>query len=119
MAAGPRFDMKDPAVQEKIRRGPHEYVVIDGVRQYVPLDGYKHQAYPKYMDRSAQPIRKAYKTDAEHQVAVKEWEEAITASLVSNKAEEDAWLAEHAPIEPLEPQAVPVEAQKPKKAKSA
>jgi hypothetical protein len=89
------FNVKDPAVQEKIRRGSHEYVPGAGRHgEYVPST-YLHQEYPKVMDRTPAPIRKAFKTDDEFKAAVADWEEDQKNSTVKNKSEEDRWLAAH------------------------
>lgn len=94
---GPRTNMQDPAVQESIRRGPHRYATGDGVHgTYVKLEGgYKHQAYPKMMDRTPCPVRREFKFDSDFQEAFELWNQATSASVVENKAEEEAWTAAH------------------------
>lgn len=85
--------------QERIRRGPHEYVQGgDGKMTYVAVPP-SHHEYPKVMDKTPVPKLKDFKGKPDAQLlfenALKEWDEGQKASIVHNKAQEDAWLAEH------------------------
>jgi len=89
-------NMDDPAVQEKIRRGHHEYVPGDGKHgTYVERQYLSPQEYPKVMDRTPPPVRDdpRFTSDEEFQNAVKAWDNKIAKSIVNNKDEEDAWTA--------------------------
>ena len=93
------MNMEDPAKQEAIRRGHHEYIPTAGKHgSYVPRP-YKHQEYPKMMGKWPRPEFKEFKGKPNaqelYQVALQEWDAAMTASTVNNKAEETAWLREH------------------------
>lgn len=89
------FNMQDPAVQEKIRRGPHEYVEGGGRHgTYVALKP-THQEYPKVMDRTPPPVRKDFKDEALFDAARKDWDATQQASIVKNKNEEERWLRAH------------------------
>ena len=93
------FNMNDPAQQEKIRRGTHEYVGGDGRHGRYVSRPFLQQEYPKQMLSEAAPKRKSFKTEQEFVDATKEWQDRAQASIVKNKAEEEAWLAENAPVE--------------------
>jgi len=100
------MNMDDPAVQESIRRGSHEYVPTAGKHgTYVPKP-YKHQDYPKMMGKWPRPdFRDFIKQNgvavpqdiasANFQAALKDWDAAMTKSIVQNKAEEAQWLKEN------------------------
>jgi hypothetical protein len=102
------MNMEDPAKQEQIRRGHHEYIPTVGKHgAYVPRQ-YKHQEYPKMMGKWPKPelknflksengviVSQAIATE-NWQMAVKEWDETMSASVVNNAAEEKQWLRENA-----------------------
>ena len=48
MASG-NFNMEDPAKQEQIRRGHHEYIPTAGKHGTYVQRQYKHQEYPKML----------------------------------------------------------------------
>jgi hypothetical protein len=101
------FNMEDPAKQESIRRGSHEYLPTAGKHgTYVPKP-YKHQEYPKMMGKWPRPELKNFQNVngvqipgdvalQNFQVAMQDWDRAMTNSTVNNKAEEAAWLKENA-----------------------
>lgn len=89
-------NMQDPAVQEKIRRGSHEYVLGDGRHGSYREKSYQHSEYPKMMDRTPAPVRKDFKTDAEFVLAYDEWKDQTQRSIVNTKAEETAWTKKNA-----------------------
>lgn len=101
------FNMDDPAKQEQIRRGHHRYDPAVGKHGiYVPA-AYKHQEYPKMMGTWPRPEFKHFKKQngvdipqdiaaAQYQAAMKEWDDAMSASVVNSKAEESQWLKENA-----------------------
>lgn len=105
MATG-NFNMEDPAKQEQIRRGSHEYVPQAGKHgTYVPKP-YKHQEYPKMMGEWPRPQQASFLKQngvaipqdlalQQFQTALAEWDRAMTASIVHSKAEETAWLKEN------------------------
>ena len=118
------FNLPDPTEQEKIRRGPHKYVAEQGVHgRYVPVIGdrpvdpkrekgmYIHQEYPKVMDKSPYPQLKDYKGKQDPEILLehdrKRWDERQMQSIVHNKSEEEAYLAEHANDTVLTPGAYP------------
>lgn len=96
-----QMNMDDPAKQEAVRRGHHEYIPTAGKhgsyvqRQY---DRAKNE-YPKMMGKFPRPTMAAFKgkpdADALFQSALSEWDRAMTASVVNSRAEEQAWLKEH------------------------
>lgn len=100
------MNIDDPARQEQIRRGYHEYVPSAGKHGvYVPK-AYKHQEYPKMLGKWPKPEQKDFlkvngvsiPSDlalANWQTAVAEWDRAMTASVVNSRAEETAWLKEN------------------------
>lgn len=85
--------MDDPAAQEKIRRGHHEYVPGDGKHGTYVEKPYFHKEYPKIMDLTPSPNRADYDNDAEHEHDVRKWEAKVLKSTVNSKEEEDAYLA--------------------------
>ena len=105
MATG-NFNMDDPSKQEAVRRGSHEYIPTAGKHgTYVPKP-YRHQEYPKMMGKWPKPEYKDFRKQngveipgdialAQFQNAVTEWDRAMTASVVNNKAEEAQWLKEN------------------------
>lgn len=98
MATG-NFNLDDPAKQEAIRRGHHEYVPTAGKHgSYVPKQ-YKHQEYPKMMGKWARPTVADFKgkPDADKlcEEALREWDRAMNASVVNSKSEELQWLKEN------------------------
>jgi hypothetical protein len=106
MATGGSFNMEDPAKQEQIRRGSHEYIPTAGKHgSYVPKP-YKHQEYPKMLGKWPKPEMKDFlKVNGvaipqdlavqNFQAAMTEWDRAMSASVVNNKAEEAQWLKEN------------------------
>ncbi len=106
MAAAGNFNMEDPAKQEAIRRGTHEYIPTAGKHgAYVPKV-YKHQEYPKMLCKDPRPVLKDFLTkngvaiphaaaQEELQVALMDWDRKMTASIVHSKAEEAQWLKEN------------------------
>lgn len=101
------FNMDDPAKQEAIRRGHHEYIPTAGKHgAYVPRV-YKHQEYPKMLGKWPKPEFKNFLTTEagvaipqdlalqRWQAAVTDWDAAMSASVVNSKAEEVAWLKEN------------------------
>jgi hypothetical protein len=99
MATG-NFNLEDPAKQESIRRGHHDYVPTAGKHgSYVPKV-YKHQEYPKMLGTWARPQFANFKgkPDAEKlfEEAMKEWDGAMNASVVNSKAEELQWMKANA-----------------------
>ena len=108
MATG-NFNMDDPSKQEAIRRGHHEYLPTAGKHgTYVPkqYDRSKNE-YPKMMGKFPQPQQKDFlKVNGvaipgdialqNYQAAMTEWDRAMSASVVNNKAEEVQWLKENA-----------------------
>lgn len=106
MGAARNFNMDDPAKQESIRRGHHEYIPTAGKHgSYVPKQ-YKHQEYPKMMGKWPKPEQKEfYKVNgvaipgdialANYQSAMAEWDRLMNSSIVNSKAEEQQWLKEN------------------------
>ncbi len=103
---GPNLNMDDPARQEQIRRGSHEYVPTEGKHGMYKPKTYVHQEFPKMMGKWPKPEYKNFVTqngvaippDAalqQFQAAVAEWDLAMSGSIVNNKAEERQWLQEH------------------------
>lgn len=104
--AASNYNMDDPAKQEAIRRGHHEYIPTAGKHgTYVPKQ-YKHQEYPKMMGKFAKPEYKDFAkangviipSDIAHanfQNAMTEWNRAMEATVVNSKAEEVQWLKEN------------------------
>lgn len=105
MASG-SFNMEDPAKQESIRRGHHEYLPTAGKHgTYVPKQ-YRHQEYPKMMGKWPRPEFRDFKKQngvdipgdvalQQFQAAVTEWDRAMTLSTVNSRAEETQWLKEN------------------------
>jgi hypothetical protein len=110
----PRTDLSNPAIQEKIRRGTHEYVPTAGKHgEYRPVgwtvseaappvcvtanDPSRAEQYPKMMLKTPKPEWKQFKgrADAERlfDEEIHEWDNALAASVVNNPEEEKAWLA--------------------------
>jgi hypothetical protein len=93
------MNVKDPAAQEKIRRGTHAYVPGEGRHGTYVSQVYQHQEYPKVMDRTPAPEAKHFKGKPDAEIlfdnAKREWDELQKASIVNNHAEEQAWLEEH------------------------
>lgn len=105
MASG-NFNMEDPAKQEAIRRGPHEYVSGEGKHGTYKPKAYRHQEYPKMLGKYPRPLLADFKQVngvaipgdlalQNFQRALLEWDQAMTASIVNSKAEEVAWLKEN------------------------
>lgn len=100
------FNMDDPAKQEAIRRGPHEYIPTAGKHGTYVSKPYKHQEYPKMMGKWPHPEFKDFKKQngidipndialQQFQTAVTDWDRAMAASVVNSKAEEAQWLKEN------------------------
>jgi hypothetical protein len=93
------MNMDDASKQEKIRRGPHAYVTGEGRHGTYVERPYLHQEYPKVMDKTPAPQLKDFKgkpdADLLFENARKEWDDLQTASIVTSKAEEEAWIARH------------------------
>lgn len=92
--------MEDGKEQEKIRRGPHEYLPIDGNRRGVYKEKpYTYQEYPKVMSTIPAPKLADFKGKANAEIlydnALHEWDAEVVKNTVHNKTQEDAWLAEH------------------------
>src|SRR5437870_4222305 len=100
------MNMDDPSVQEKIRRDHHEYIPTAGKHgSYVPK-AYKHQEYPKMLGKWPRPQLANFKKQngvdipndmalAQFDAAMKDWDTAMTASIVNSKQEEIQWLKEN------------------------
>lgn len=105
MATG-NFNMEDPAKQEAVRRGHHEYIPTAGKHgAYVPKQ-YKHQEYPKMLGKTPRPTEKEFlKVNGvdilrdialqNFAAAVAEWDRYMSTSVVNNKIEEQQWLKEN------------------------
>lgn len=90
------MNIDDPAKQEQIRRGPHRYEPTEGKHgAYVPMP-YVHSDYPKQMATIPAPQFAQFKGQPNAQerfdLALREWDTACSASIVKNRAEEQAWL---------------------------
>jgi|HubBroStandDraft_2_1064218.scaffolds.fasta_scaffold1566191_1 hypothetical protein len=96
MASGGNFNVEDPAKQEAIRRGTHEYIPTAGKHGMYVARAPRFEEYPKMMAKHKKPEFAAFKGTPDAQVhfeeAVKEWDGAMMASRVNNKAEELQWL---------------------------
>lgn len=104
-----QMNMDDPAKQEQIRRGHHEYLPTAGKHgTYVPrvYDRSKNE-YPKMMGKWPQPQFQNFRRQngveipndqalQMFQAAMTEWDRAMTSSVVNNKAEEVQWLKQNA-----------------------
>lgn len=94
------FNLPDPTEQERIRRGAHKYMAENGVHGRYVKETYIRQEYPKMMDKTPYPQLKDFKGKPDAEIllehARKRWDERQTASIVRNKDEEGAYLAEHA-----------------------
>jgi len=99
------MNMDDPAKQEQIRRGHHDYVPTAGKHgAYIPKP-YKHQEYPKMMGKAPQPQMKEFLRVngveiprdialANFQAAMQEWDRYMSSTVVHSKAEETQWFKE-------------------------
>jgi hypothetical protein len=106
MSSTGNFNMDDPAKQEAIRRGPHEYIATAGKHgTYVPRP-FKQQEYPKMMGKQPAPQLKDFLSQngvdiprdvalANYQAAVRAWDDYMTSTVVHNKAEEANWLKQN------------------------
>lgn len=101
------FNMDDPAVQEAIRRKPHEYVATEGKHGMYREKPYIHQEYPKMLGKWPKPEYKDFREQngvilpgdlalANYQAAMVEWDRAMASSIVRSKSEEREWLANNA-----------------------
>lgn len=100
------MNMDDPAKQEQIRRGTHEYMPTAGKHGTYVQRQYKHQEYPKMLGKFPRPEFKNFKRQGgveiphdlaaqQYQAALVAWDQAMTASIVNSKTEEVAWLKEN------------------------
>lgn len=94
------MNVEDPAAQEKVRREPHEFRATEGKHgAYFPRP-YVHQEYPKMMLNTPKPELKQFRLlpnpHEAFDLAVKEWDAAMSASVVRNLAEEKRWLRANA-----------------------
>ena len=98
------YNLEDPAEQEKIRRGHHEYLPTAGkhgrYQQTQWIRG-KQNDYPKMMGKWPKPVFADFKAkggDAQQAFdqALKDWDTAMTASIVKSSAEEAQWLKANA-----------------------
>jgi hypothetical protein len=100
---GGNYNMDDPGVQEQIRRGSHEYSPAEGKHGMYKPKPYVHQEYPKMLGKWPRPQYQAFRNVngveipgdmalQNYQAALVEWDRAMTASIVNNKAEEHQWL---------------------------
>jgi hypothetical protein len=93
--------------QERIRRSHHKYVPLsaDGQHGLYEEVKYKHQEYPKMMGTWPKPEYKQFlkvggveipaaQAHERYEVAVREWDAAMTAS-VNSKGEEAQWVKNH------------------------
>src|SRR6185437_11132746 len=91
----PNLNIQDAAAQEKIRRGSHEYTMVDGHQTYVPKI-HLHQEYPKFMDTTPAPRIAEFKGKGDAQAlldqAMRDWEQKVMASVVHSKSQETEWL---------------------------
>jgi hypothetical protein len=98
MASG-NFNLEDPAKQEQIRRGHHEYIPTAGKHGSYVARPYKHQEYPKMMGKFPRPQLAAFKgkPDGERlfEEATKEWDSAMVATTVNSAAEAQVWLKQN------------------------
>jgi hypothetical protein len=111
--ASSNFNMEDPAKQEAIRRGSHEYIPTAGKHGIYVVKPYQHQEYPKMVASSLKdakgnpkhpkPEFKSFLTSKgvaipqdlavqNYQTALTEWDLFMQSSIVNSKAEESAWL---------------------------
>jgi hypothetical protein len=106
MPGGGSFNMDDPAKQEQIRRGPHEYVASEGKHGLYKPVAAVFREFPKMMGKWPKPEYKNFAVQngvtipgdialQNFQAAMIEWDRAMTTSIVNNKAEERQWLQEH------------------------
>lgn len=103
------MNMEDPAVQEKIRRGHHEYIPTAGKHgAYVSRQYHREKnEYPKMMGTTPVPQLKDYQKVngvsipgdialANWQTAMGEWDRYMNSTIVNSAAEEKQWLKENA-----------------------
>jgi hypothetical protein len=106
MAASGNYNMDDPAKQEQIRRGPHEYIPSAGKHGTYVARPFKQQEYPKMMGKWPRPQLKDFLRQngveipqdvaaQQLQAAIVEWDQRLCASIVHSKAEEVQWLKEN------------------------
>lgn len=106
MGGASNFNMEDPAKQEAVRRGPHEYVPTAGKHGSYVAKPYKHQEYPKMMGKWPRPEFKQFKSQNGVEIppdvalrnfenATVEWNRLMEASVVHSRAEEQQWLKEN------------------------
>lgn len=100
--------MEDPAKQESIRRGHHEYIPTAGKHGAYAPKVYKHQEYPKMLGKFAKPEQKDFLVSAggvsipqdlalqNYNVALSDWDRAMSNSVVNNATEERDWLKKNA-----------------------
>jgi hypothetical protein len=97
------YNLEDPGKQEAIRRGHHEYLPTAGRHgRYQPAPWVRgtHNDYPKMMGKWPRPVFADFKGQPDAQqsfeAALRDWDQAMTASIVRNKAEEVQWLKQNA-----------------------
>ena len=107
-AADRNYNMLNAEEQERIRRGPHEYVPGEGKHGFyrpLPYDRSKNE-YPKMMGKWPKPEHKDFLKQngvdvpsdfalQRLQAAMIEWDSAMSRSVVYSKAEEVVWLKEN------------------------
>lgn len=96
--AAANFNLEDPAKQEAIRRGTHEYIPTAGKHGSYVTRQFKQQDYPKMMGKWPRPDRKTFEgLDAQQkfEVATNEWSRAMEGSVVNSRSEEQQWLKEN------------------------
>ena len=88
MATG-NFNMEDPAKQEQIRRGHHEYVAGEGKHGAYKPRVYKHQEYPKMMLKTPRPEQKDFlKVNGvaiPQDIALANWHAAVTDKVLHHR----------------------------------
>jgi hypothetical protein len=97
------YNLEDPAKQEEIRRGHHEYLPTAGKHgRYQKTQWIRgpQNDYPKMMSKTPAPTMAAFKgqPDAQQRFdqAMKDWDTHMTSSIVKDKAEEQKWLKANA-----------------------
>jgi hypothetical protein len=93
----------DALQQERIRKGPHEYVQGGDGKMIYRAKPALHQEYPKIMDRAPAPRFSDFKGKPDATVlleqAMKDWDAQKMQSIVHSRAEEDRWLKAHPSVE--------------------
>jgi hypothetical protein len=96
------YNLEDPAAQEAIRRGHHEYLPTAGKHGRYQRSTWirgPHNDFPKMMGKWPRPSFAEFKGKPDAQQlfdgALKDWDTAMTASIVKSKAEEADWLKQN------------------------